>query len=60
MAKYLSTEKWGKKEAASRYGSPKESMGPCYGPQENQCPEDKHGPKYDNDVPVSRRTKPNK
>lgn len=22
-------------------------------PQENQAPEDKHGPKYDNDVPLS-------
>lgn len=57
MGKYLSTEKWGRKEAVSRYGEAKENMGPAVGPQENQAPEDKHGAKYDNDVPLAQRIK---
>lgn len=50
MKSYLSTEKWGEKEAKSRYGSGvKSGLDAPKGEQAPQAPEDKHGEKYDND-----------
>jgi hypothetical protein len=47
------TEKWGKATARSRYGAGEGTAGmrPSGEPQKNQCPEDQHGPKYNNDTP---------
>lgn len=44
------TSKWGKATAKSRYGSHPTFSPPSGSEQAIQCPEDKHGPKYDNDA----------
>jgi hypothetical protein len=46
---------WGVATASERYGGgSKTGLVPSdVGDQAPQCPDDKHGPKYDNDVPLS-------
>lgn len=56
MAKsHKHTEQWGKDTAKARYGGQSNTgLTPAdKGQNEPQAPEDKHGPGYDNDVPLS-------
>ena len=45
------TDKWGKTEAAKRYGTQPTFGMPSNSQMKPQCPEDKQGPGYDNNAP---------